>query len=74
MSETVRFLFAGLPSTGKPERSCENGSVFTPLMGAGSIATAAIAKSLASSSWAMSPPNECPMTIGLVSSVSMKSA
>ena len=71
VSDTVRFLFAGLPSTGKPERSCENGSVLTPLMGAGSIATAATARSFASSSWAMSPPKEWPMTIGLASSVSM---
>ena len=74
VSETVRFLFAGLPSTGNPERSCENGRVLTPLMGAGSMATAATARSLARSSCAMRPPNECPMTIGFASSVSMWSA
>ena len=40
----------------------------TPLIGAGSIATAAAARSWPSSRWAISPPNEWPITIGFASS------
>lgn len=43
VNDTVRCRLAGLPRTGKPDRNCENGSAFTPLIGAGSIATAAAA-------------------------------
>jgi hypothetical protein len=39
--ETARRRLAGLPRTGKAERSCTNGSGLTPLIGAGSLAVAA---------------------------------
>ncbi len=40
-------------------------------MGAGSIATAAAARSCASSRWTMRPPKEWPMTTGLAGSPRM---
>jgi len=60
VSETDRFRFAGLPKTGNAARSCAGGSTSTPLIGAGSIATAAAARSWPSRLWAIRPPNECP--------------
>ena len=63
-----------MPSTGNPERSCENGKAVTPLIGAGSIATAATAWFFAISSCAMSPPKEWPTTMGLAAMPAIREA
>ena len=52
----------------------DSGTGSTPLTGAGSIATAASASPRPSRIWAISPPNECPITIGLRSSAVITSA
>ena len=71
VNDTVRCRFAGLPSTGNADLSCAKGSALTPLMAAGSMATAAATTPLANSSWAMRPPKECPTRMGLTSGVPM---
>ena len=61
-------LFYGLLSTTEATLSAEGGSARTPLIGAGSIATAAAASPWARRRWTMSPPNEWPIASGFVSS------
>ena len=55
---------AGLPSTGAPERSDENGSGSTQRKGAGLIATDATASPRPARISVIRPPNEWPMITG----------
>ena len=74
VSVTAFLRLPGLPSTGNDAFNAENGSGSTPRLGAGSIATEAIASPRPAMIWASSPPNECPMTTGLRSSPAITSA
>ncbi len=64
-------MLAGFFSATEATLSAEKGSVSTPLIGAASMATAALARLRPSSTWASKPPNECPMTTGFAGSASM---
>src|SRR3954452_8134126 len=62
---TERRAFAGLPRTGEPALSAETGRVRPPRPVPGSIETVATDPPSPAIFWAMSPPNEWPMTAGL---------
>src|SRR5207237_6615345 len=64
VNDTARFLFAGFRSATDATRRADGGSVSTPLIGAGSIATAAATRFCPSNLWTTRPPNEWPMAIG----------
>ena len=64
VSATALPMFSGLASTGSVARNWASGSGNTPLIWAGSIATAARPMPSQSSRSAISPPNEWPMRIG----------
>ena len=67
-------MLAGLRSAIEATLSADSGSGRTPLIGAGSIATAASASPRPSRSWATMPPKECPITIGFRGSAVTTSA
>jgi len=70
-SEIARSRLPGRLSAADPDRSWTSGIRRTPLIWPGLIATAAAAVPWASSFWAIRPPRECPMTIGLAGSAAI---
>lgn len=70
----ARPRLRGFLRTGKAARSAESGSGSTPRNGAGSIATATLARPRPASFWVINPPNEWPMMIGSRSRAPMMSA
>ena len=74
VSDTARCLFAGFLKTGSVALSADSGSGRTPLICAASMATAAAARSSPSSRWAIIPPKEWPIRMGLVGRASMRLA
>ena len=73
MSGTARPWFNGLPMTGDAERSAEIGNGSTPRNGAGLIATETAEQPRPARISVSNPPNECPITAGLRSSLVMTS-
>ena len=73
MSATPRLAFAGLESTGDADFKADAGSGSTPLNGALSIETVAAATPSPAIFWAISPPNEWPITTGAWSSSAIAS-
>jgi hypothetical protein len=71
VSETARCRLPGFLNTGSVARNADSGNGSTPLICAASIAIAATARSRPSSFWAIMPPKECPIRIGLAPSPSM---
>jgi hypothetical protein len=74
VSGTARWWFAGFRRAGEAARSDEIGSGSTPRNGAGSIATDTAARPRPARIWVRSPPNECPMMAGFLSSPRMTSS
>lgn len=71
MNPTARCRFAGFFNAGNYDFTCDSGFTRTPSVGAESTTTAAAPSPRASSSWVSVPPNEWPMMIGGISTVSM---
>jgi hypothetical protein len=69
-----RGVLAGLPRTADADRNAEMGSGSTPRNSAGSIATDTAARPSPARSWVSRPPNECPITTGLLFSLPMTAA
>jgi hypothetical protein len=71
VSDTAASMLPGFFNATKATVSAEIGSGSTPLIGAASIPTPAMAWPSPSSLSASKPPKECPITIGRLGCVAM---
>ena len=73
VSMTARFRLRGFLSTGNADFNDDRGSGRTPRNGAGSMATAAAARSMPANFWVIIPPKEWPTMTGFEDSRPMTS-